>query len=578
MVAFALFLSACGGGGGGNNNPPPTASVSANPATITVGQTTTLTWSCGNSTSATASGDWSGSKALTGHETVTPATSGTKTYTITCSGSGGNVSASAQVTVNDLPVPPTASISPPSATVPFGETKNFSCPATGVPAPTVSWSTDIGSVSASGVYTPPTTQPSQFLATVTCTATNGSGPPASSSATVTLVSKMVSATPMGIYCAKASCVKIVRVVVKGFFPGTTTFDSSPKIFIGPPINDFRGFIESFTTVSSDTYDLSMVFDTNRFDPGPIDIWSTNPSPGGGESNHLQVVFKGNLNTGAVASSKIFQLDQAAKKVWQFDANGNLEKSFDVGTGARGIAADGDFLAVSSGTAVNTYRISGSGIASGVAPNGGAMGVALGGGYACFAEDTAGTVSCYDPSVINPVANSVSVGNSPVSVAIAEIDGTWYCVAFDTSNFTIYLLRLPDLQLVRAVTLTGLTPASDLHLAVFRSGSQLGVAAVLDPAGKTIVFVDLRTGQEIRRVAFDGDALRIAADNTNGKVVIAFYDHVASVTRFGSIDPSNGGVNNLTTTADNVPIALTVSPDGTKTNSGNRSAVVVVNNQ
>src|ERR1700736_1241288 len=89
---LAIQLAACGGGGGSSYNAPtvnppsPAASVtvSIQPATITAGQSATLTWSnAGGLGSCTASGGWTGSQNASGTQTVTP--TATTTYTLTCS-------------------------------------------------------------------------------------------------------------------------------------------------------------------------------------------------------------------------------------------------------------------------------------------------------------------------------------------------------------------------------------------------------------------------------------------------------------------------------------------------------------
>lgn len=83
---------------------PPTVQIAAGAASITLGQSTALTWSSTNAISCTASGDWSGSRAVNGTQTVTPAANGTSTYTLSCSGFGGNTAnASASVTVSAPP-------------------------------------------------------------------------------------------------------------------------------------------------------------------------------------------------------------------------------------------------------------------------------------------------------------------------------------------------------------------------------------------------------------------------------------------------------------------------------------------
>lgn len=102
---FAWILAACGGGGyggdGGPNMPPASASITVQPATITLGESATLTWST-NGTACTASGAWSGARAASGTEVVTPDTAGTHTYTLVCSGGiyGESSSESATLTVN----------------------------------------------------------------------------------------------------------------------------------------------------------------------------------------------------------------------------------------------------------------------------------------------------------------------------------------------------------------------------------------------------------------------------------------------------------------------------------------------
>lgn len=77
--------------------PAPTVSLAANPATITVGQSSTLSWSSTNATSCTASGSWTGTQAVSGSQSVSPTM--TSTYTLTCTGTGGSTSQSSTITV-----------------------------------------------------------------------------------------------------------------------------------------------------------------------------------------------------------------------------------------------------------------------------------------------------------------------------------------------------------------------------------------------------------------------------------------------------------------------------------------------
>jgi len=121
---FVLFLAslvvgaiACGGGGAAPPAPPPvpTVSLQANPATITVGSSTTLTWTSTNATQLSIS-PGVGSVSPQGSTVVQPTSS--TTYTISASGPGGSASASAPVTVSPTrPVVVTVQATSPSGTV-----------------------------------------------------------------------------------------------------------------------------------------------------------------------------------------------------------------------------------------------------------------------------------------------------------------------------------------------------------------------------------------------------------------------------------------------------------------------------
>jgi hypothetical protein len=121
LLAACAVLTACGGGGGGSTPAPadpvppaptPVASVSlgATPASVTVGQSVTLTWTSQNTGAANcqASGAWSGQQATSGSASVTAAApaggfgaagSATVSYTLTCGSTVGNAS----ITVNAPP-------------------------------------------------------------------------------------------------------------------------------------------------------------------------------------------------------------------------------------------------------------------------------------------------------------------------------------------------------------------------------------------------------------------------------------------------------------------------------------------
>jgi len=109
-AATSYTLNCTGAGGSvqqsvtvavGASPPPPaapTVTLGANPESIAANATSELSWSTTNATSCSASDGWSGSKGLSGTETVGPLAT-TTTFTLSCTGAGGNASASATVAV-----------------------------------------------------------------------------------------------------------------------------------------------------------------------------------------------------------------------------------------------------------------------------------------------------------------------------------------------------------------------------------------------------------------------------------------------------------------------------------------------
>jgi hypothetical protein len=88
--------------------PPPAApTLTLASASITVGSSTTITWSSTSATSCTASGSWTGTFASSGTETLTPAAAGTDPLTLTCANAGGSSPQStATLTVTAVATPP----------------------------------------------------------------------------------------------------------------------------------------------------------------------------------------------------------------------------------------------------------------------------------------------------------------------------------------------------------------------------------------------------------------------------------------------------------------------------------------
>jgi hypothetical protein len=166
----AIGLSACGGGGGGGSSTPaPAVTFSANPASVSTGETSTLTWSTTNASSCTASGGWSGSKGVSGNENTSALTQNT-TFTLRCTGDGGSTSRDVTVSVTAPPAPSvTLSANPLSvppagtSTLTWSTTNANSCTASG------GWS---GSKATSGTEdTPGLAQDTTF--TLSCSGDGG---------------------------------------------------------------------------------------------------------------------------------------------------------------------------------------------------------------------------------------------------------------------------------------------------------------------------------------------------------------------------------------------------------------------
>jgi hypothetical protein len=107
VCALVLVLAGCGGGGmgggygGSSMTMSPTVMFSSpgQASTIHYGQAVKLAWTTSNATSCSASsssdigGAFTGSQSMSGSVTVAPVGTGTVTYTLSCTGSGGTMSA-----------------------------------------------------------------------------------------------------------------------------------------------------------------------------------------------------------------------------------------------------------------------------------------------------------------------------------------------------------------------------------------------------------------------------------------------------------------------------------------------------
>jgi Immunoglobulin domain len=293
LFFVSLLVNGCGGAGGGNNavgNPLPTVSVSANPATITLGQATTLTWSGTNATSCTASGDWSGTLAASGSQSVTPATTGTKTYGLSCTGAGGSASGSATVTVNPPPVAPIITTQPASQAVTVGQTATFTVVATGTSPLNYQWQKDgtaiAGATSAS--YITPVTTLADSGTQFTVTVNNSVGNVTSSPAVLTVTNPVpqISAT--------------APQVVRAGRAGEWTLTVVGTGFISDSIVHVNGGSRTTAFVSDTKLTASMPA-IDDATPGQLAITVVSPAPGGGTSNMATVTVDTTVSVAKVAT-------------------------------------------------------------------------------------------------------------------------------------------------------------------------------------------------------------------------------------------------------------------------------------
>ena len=113
LTQTSTFILTCSGPGGSagrsvtvavDRAPLPAVSLTANPTTVDMNGFSTLTWSSTDASACSAGGAWSGSKPLSGNESVGPLTE-TSTFTLTCTGPGGSTNRPVTVSVLTEPEP-----------------------------------------------------------------------------------------------------------------------------------------------------------------------------------------------------------------------------------------------------------------------------------------------------------------------------------------------------------------------------------------------------------------------------------------------------------------------------------------
>ena len=169
---------------------PVISSFTASPASVQPGQSVTLNWSV---TGATTLSITPGPGSVTGNSvTLTP--SATTTYTLTATNSGGSATATTTVTITSGTAVAVA-LSPGSASLATGATRQFTPTVTGTNNTAVTWTATGGTVSSSGLYTA-----GASAGSFTVTATSAQDSTKSASATITITLPQ----PVGVSISPAS--------------------------------------------------------------------------------------------------------------------------------------------------------------------------------------------------------------------------------------------------------------------------------------------------------------------------------------------------------------------------------------
>jgi uncharacterized protein (TIGR03118 family) len=147
-VGAAAYTLICANGNGQTSQtatlsvtpPAPTVSIVVAPATVTTGQSSTLTWSSTNATSCTASGAWNLPPSTNGTTQVSEASAGSYPFTLDCSNAAGSSSQTATLIVTATPY---VSLSLGSASISLGQSATLTWSTVGASACTASgaWST-----------------------------------------------------------------------------------------------------------------------------------------------------------------------------------------------------------------------------------------------------------------------------------------------------------------------------------------------------------------------------------------------------------------------------------------------------
>jgi hypothetical protein len=320
--------------------------------------------------------------------------------------------------------------------------------------------------------------------------------------------------------------------------------------------------------------------------------------GGGTSNPGWFAFLGNLNALALSQTKAFFLYLGPVPGGEAGI-GDRIRVFDLATGAQvnDFSIDApSFVHQIAHEEVNSLILDTGYQAMGVWREDGSIKNAIGNaddarpmsissleGNACATFPTTGKIGwvtgldLFSP----PPFTLMPTGHKPWNVATSKLGDQLLCTVYDIQDLQLSVIKIPQLELHKSLILNGLTPADQLwgqgdgpdggwQLDVFKSGPAANTAAVLSQTvigqfDRKVVFVDIASGTELRRVQLDGNPFRIAVNNATGELIVAYADVSDGKTHFKKIAVATGEVSDLSITTPEGILAtgLAVSADGAK---------------
>ena len=646
-VTAALFVISCGGGGGTITPPPPTPTATLAPSSLAFGnqnvdtqsaaQTVTLANSgnaalsiSGITLTGTNASDFSqsnvcGASLAAGKSCnivvmFQPTAQGARTASLSVA---DNAAGSPQAaTLTGTGVIPPDSISPSSALVLLGGTQSFALTAQNTCASAL-----FGNVPVSGsgttytaAYTAPQALPSAWADTLTCTATVGG---AKVSAQVTLNYPVPTITGTSAPYGSLGTLFLFGPAAGSFFVNGSGFLSDGSF---NPLNDQPDTC-GVSLVSWSEVQVNFAIGYNDFgfqcsqggaqsvwDPGFLNFTASDPATGhgGGTSNIGRLGFLGDQNLVAFNKTDAFLLDPATSTVRKFKiADGSPDGSFTFtpGTGLA-IAVDDvtGYLVLFTGTSTEAFDpVTNTKVMEIDTSPGALHGGAAGGDWAVLTAG--GTLDYLD--AINLTQGSViheSVANTPQDAPwdyqLTNLGGNLVAVVWSVNTGVLSAIAIPSFNVINSIALPNIFDFTIMgsmtaqtekkapdgwQLLVFNSGPLQGTAVLISQYDQVLVYVNLTTMTEIRRVDLTApfknanpplpvlQSFRIGKDEADGSVVVAFADPVNGKTALYTVD-ANGNMAPLTATEPWLATGLQESADGTQIYWGNRSSFAIAPKQ